>query len=55
MKNKKIWLLLSLGCILSGIFFLFAGTLLGGIPGFYVRSGGSEKECVSGYGRTGRI
>lgn len=36
MKNKKIWLFLSLGCILSGIFFLFAGTLLGGIPGFYV-------------------
>ena len=29
-------LFLSLGCILSGIFFLFAGTLLGGIPGFYV-------------------
>lgn len=36
MKNKKLWLLLSLGCILSGSFFLFTGTLLGGIPGFYL-------------------
>ncbi len=36
MKNKKIWFFLSLGCILSGIFFVFAGILLGGIPGFYV-------------------
>ena len=40
MKNKKIWLFLALGCLLSGVFFALAGTLLGGIPGFYLdRSG----------------
>lgn len=36
MKNKKLWFLLSLGCLLSGTFFVLAGTLLGGIPGFYL-------------------
>lgn len=36
MKNKKIWLLLSLSCILSGILLTAVGILLGGIPGFYV-------------------
>ena len=36
MKNKKIWLFLSLACILSGTFLSAVGRLLGGIPGFYL-------------------
>ncbi len=36
MKNKKIWLILSLACILSGIFLSVIGKLFGGIPGFYL-------------------
>ena len=36
MKNKKIWLFLSLLCLLSGGLFVLLGTLLGGIPGFYL-------------------
>lgn len=36
MKDKKIWLILSLACILSGTFLSAVGRLLGGIPGFYL-------------------
>lgn len=40
MKSKKLWVFLSLVCILSGSFFIFIGILLGGIPGFYLDQSG---------------
>lgn len=48
MKNKKIWFLLSLSCILAGSFLMLAGTLFGGIPGFYLDRSGihTSKEAA---------
>ena len=49
MKNKKIWFFLSLLCLLSGGLFVLLGTLLGGIPGFYLDKNGihTSRETAS--------
>ncbi|MCI9659011.1 MAG: DUF4097 domain-containing protein [Lachnospiraceae bacterium] len=48
MKNKRIWIILPIVCILSGICFTVIGMMLGGIPGFYLDGTGvhSSRENV---------